>query len=182
MSEYRVKEYSKSRILRIRLVVVCGAVAFFINIFVSNDWCFAATTTALFSSLLVFVIDVVLCKVASQSKATDYLRITLGAIVAVVLGFIIQLSDNKAFELVFETSPPDSVYDVHVDRKYMGGPGDHLLLMQFRTDAQTLDRLLLHRKFVEDVEVLQEWHDVFRDDRTVFEYVFGGLLQRRRSL
>jgi len=152
-----------------------GGCAFLVNLLASNDWCFGALTALSVAAAASAALDGA-TTFLTKGRVNQVFRLALGVLVGSIAGLAIRLTDAKAFQVVFETDPPKGVKGVLAERWYVGGPGDQILLMQFRTDAAGLEPLRSRRGLNPDADVIRLWSEVFKERKSVWEHVFGGLL------
>ncbi|MFQ5494110.1 MAG: hypothetical protein ACE5EX_01900 [Phycisphaerae bacterium] len=94
----------------------------------------------------VMVCDFILLRSWAKWRANGMWRLLLALTLAVAAELGLRLTDERAFQWVFSTSVPDGVVDIVAER--LGpGPSDYVLLMEFRTDRETLEQLLALRGF-----------------------------------
>ncbi len=133
MNQADVKPTRKTR----GLIVACtSSTALVSNLVFSNDWCFGALT-AMVCGIVVGIGLSVGIDYASPRLAIQP-RIMTAVLIGIGLGFAFRLTESRAFEMVFDVERPPGVSEVDVDRVYAGGPGDSVLIMQFRAGESNL--------------------------------------------
>ena len=136
-------EASRATRLPVALCAVGGA------LLATNNWCFVLIPAALAACL---------CDafVARQVRRA-LVRLVLGAAIGAIVGVAFRISPEWAFREAFEMSPPPGVTDVRLWRHYLGGPGEHLLIIDFAADNAAQDALLRAHPPFEWDEFDQRW-------------------------
>ena len=118
-------------------------------LFVTNNWCFVLFPAAL-AALLV---DYIVCAI----RPWFILRVPVAAAVGVAAGMLLNVGPDWAFREAFEMAPPDGVRDVRIWRHYLGGPGEHALIIEFTADAAAFQTLVQAHPPLSDSDKARRW-------------------------
>src|SRR5262245_55454347 len=120
---------------------------------------------ALPAGVLVMVVTAIADRVlfsASVAKnvARDTKRMLVALSTGVIIAFIppIRLTPASAFRRVFGIPPPSGVSNLTADSRYVGGPGDHVILLSFQADQSTIDRLVAEVGMDVDSRYTEVWN------------------------
>ena len=109
--------------------------------FISHNWCFVC----LLASLAALVLDILFCALAGNRVRRRTFRIAgrvaLGLVVGLAIGWQHRVTPEWAFQEAFGVQPPPGIRDVHVWRHYLGGPGEHALIIEFHADHAAIEAL-----------------------------------------
>lgn len=155
-----------------------GLAAAITNLLLSNDWCCSSFLASVTGALGFFIVDRFFLLRSWSLQKRLRARIVVGVCLLVVCSLVFRVSEKDAMQLVFQTYPSTGLSEISVTKRFMGGPGDHLIMMQFKTNESTMQALLVPRNFQEDPETVRLWREVFRSERTIWEHVFGGLFPK----
>lgn len=133
--------------VRLLAILIATACAFF----VTNNWCFVLVPAALAALL----IDYVVCAI----QPWLILRLSVAAAVGVAAGMLFSVGPDWAFREAFELAPPDGVHDVHIWRHYLGGPGEHVLIIEFTADAAAFQALVRAHPPLSDSRQVTLWRE-----------------------
>ncbi len=120
---------SAGRLGQLLVVSLASAIA----VFVTNNWCFILIPAGLAALLL----DSVL----AGAKRRLIPRLALAAAVGVAVGTALRVGPEWAFREAFDADPPAGIRDVRIQRHYIGGPGEHALIIEFVADAAAIHAL-----------------------------------------
>ncbi len=102
-------------------------------VLVTNNWCFIFIPAGIAALLL----DFVACGVVGRLIP----RLALGAVVGVAVGIAWGVEPDWALQEVFGCEPPARIRNVRIQRHYIGGPGEHVLIIEFVADAAAFQAL-----------------------------------------
>jgi hypothetical protein len=129
------------------LAMVIAAVA---ALLASNNWCLVLIPAV----LAAFVVDLVVNAV----RPWFTLRVLVAAGVGVAVGLLLCVGPDWAFHEAFGAAPPGGIRDVRIWRHYIGGPGEHVLIIELTADAAAIQALLQTHPSVADSEKVARWH------------------------
>ncbi|MBN2445902.1 MAG: hypothetical protein JXO22_04210 [Phycisphaerae bacterium] len=112
------------------LVVMVGLAC---ALLATNNWCFALVPAAL---AVLWCDLVVRCGWPRLGP-----RLAVAGVVGVGLGIALRVGPDWAFEEAFGVERPAGVSNVWIRRHYIGGPGEHALIIEFTADPAALARL-----------------------------------------
>jgi hypothetical protein len=115
----------------------------------SNNWCFVLFPAALAG----FFADYVVCAI----RPAFIMRLLAAVLVGSAVGLLLNVGPGWAFREAFEMEPPAGVRDVRVWRHYAGGPGEHVLIIEFTADSAAFETLIRQRTVVPDSVGLERW-------------------------
>ena len=113
--------------LGIAAIAIAGAML------ATNNWCFV-TLPAVVTAL---IIDYGIC----TWRRWIALRLVLAAVVGVGIGISLRIGPEWAFRAAFGIEPPAGVRDARIWRHYVGGPGEHVLIIEFTADRNAVKKL-----------------------------------------
>lgn len=131
--------------VRLLAVLITAACA----LFATNNWCFVIIPAV----LAALVVDYIVCAI----RPWFVLRVPAAAAVGVAAGMSLSVGPNWAFREAFEMAPPDGVHDVRVWRHYVGGPGEHVLIIEFTADAGAFQALVQAHPPLSDSDRMKRW-------------------------
>lgn len=134
-----------SAAVRLLAVLIAAACAFF----VTNNWCFVILPAV----LAALVVDCIVCAI----RPWFILRVPVAAAVGVAAGMLLSVGPDWAFREAFEMAPPDGVHDVRIWRHYLGGPGEHVLIIEFSADAAAFQALVQAHPPLSDSDKVRRW-------------------------
>ncbi|MEW6250072.1 MAG: hypothetical protein AB1716_05455 [Planctomycetota bacterium] len=135
-----------NRALRLLLVLAAGGCA----LLVSNNWCFVLLPAA----GAAWLADHVVCALRPRLA----LRAAVAIVVGCAAGVALNVRPAWAFREAFGVEQlPAGVREVRVQRHYLGGPGEHALIVEFTADEATLRSLLKLRPHDPDSYKVQQW-------------------------
>ncbi len=115
--------------LRISTLLIACVVA----LLVSNNWCVILLPVAIVASLVDTLFD--------HGPPWLLRRTLVAALVGAGMGWLLIVRPAWAFKETFGIDPPPGVSDVHIWRHYVGGPGEHILITEFRATPNALGTL-----------------------------------------
>lgn len=134
----------------------------------SNNWCFILVPTA----LLAILFDLALC--AYRARFT--LRAVVSLAVGLLAGDLLSVDSAWAFQQAFGVDPPPGVREVDIARHYVGGPGEHILIIEFESDPAALQTLTSLRAMKVESDRLRLWRTSGARWQEAFDtLVLGGV-------
>lgn len=130
------------RLLAVLIAAACALI-------VTNNWCFVIIPAV----LAALVVDYIVCAI----RPWFILRVPVAAAVGVAAGMSLSVGPNWAFREAFEMAPPDGVHDVRIWRHYVGGPGEHVLIIEFTADAGAFQALVQAHPSLSDSDKVKRW-------------------------
>lgn len=131
------------------LRLLTGLIAAVCALFVTNNWCFVIFP----ATLAALVVDYLLC----AFKPRFVVRVLTAMVVGVTIGIFFGVGPDWAFREAFEMAPPNGIHDVRIWRHYLGGPGEHLLIIEFMADAAALQALAQAHPPTSDSYYIHRW-------------------------
>jgi hypothetical protein len=123
----------------------------------SNDCCSTALVATLAGAIVGWVAEKLAQTECLAPWGLTLRKRLLGMIVVgVALSFCFRLTATSAFDLAFGFKPPPGITEIVAERHYAGGPGDKVMLLRFKADANAIQQLLASGK-------IQEQPSWFRD-------------------
>jgi hypothetical protein len=144
------------------LAVILAAVG---ALLASNNWCFVLFPAA----LAAFVADYVVCAIWPRFV----LRVAVGVIIGVALGLLLSIGPGWAFREAFGVELPPGVRDVRVWRHYLGGPGEHVLIIEFTADPNAVQALTAMRPSAPESDRLKRWRAAGAEWPAAFDIFVG---------
>lgn len=140
------------------LVITITAVTALLS---TNNWCFILLPAALAAWIIDYLVRCV--------RPFRLTRLLAAVITGIAVGLLLSVGPAWAFNETFGIDPPPGVSNVRVSRHYVGGPGEHILIMSFDADRnalRTLTSLTSASTASERVKAWesskQTWTDMFR--------------------
>jgi len=146
---------------RVLVCLIAGTCA----LFASNNWCFVALVAA----FAAFVVDCAVCAI----RPRIVLRLPVAAGIGIAVGLLLSIGPAWAFQEAFGTDPPNGVRDVRISRHYSGGPGEHVLIIEFTADASALQALVRGHTVSSDSRRVAAWRDAGGDWEQVTDFFVG---------
>lgn len=131
--------------VRLLAVLIAAACAFF----VTNNWCFVILPAV----LAALVVDYIVCAI----QPWFVMRVSAAVVAGVAVGMLLSVGPDWAFREAFEMAPPDGVHDVRIWRHYVGGPGEHVLIIEFTADAAAFQALVQAHPPLSDSDEVRRW-------------------------
>jgi hypothetical protein len=104
-------------------------------------------------------------------------NILLAGLVVLVLGIAVYRwrhpDSAERFEYAFGIAPPPGVVNIEAYRRYLGGPGDRLVLLRFSADRAAIDRIVAVRPLERDLHVVRDRFRPNDDVEALWRSVFG---------
>lgn len=141
----RVRQRCVGVAIRLLAILVAASSA----IVASNNWCFVLFPAALAG----FFADYLVCAI----RPAFIIRVPTAVLVGGAVGLLLNVGPVWAFREAFEMDPPAGVRDVRVCRHYAGGPGEHVLIIEFTADSAAFETLLRPRTVLSDSAGLERW-------------------------
>lgn len=145
--------------------VLVGLIAGTCALFASNNWCFVAVVAA----FAAFLVD---CAVRTI-RPWVMLRLPVAVGVGIGVGMLLGIGPAWAFQEAFGTEPPDGVRDVRISRHYSGGPGEHVMIIEFTADASALQALVRGHTVSPDSRRVAAWRDAGGEWEQVADFFIG---------
>jgi len=124
----------------------------------SKDWCFSTVASTLATALIIGLLDsLVLERVIRDWSMGRRIQVILALLVCGSFLACFAGTGNRLFTRVFGVSPPPGVSELAIDSASIGLSGDQAILMRFKADQATIERLVQHRGFVVDKETMTIW-------------------------
>jgi hypothetical protein len=117
-----------------------AVLALAVAVLTSNNWGLVGIPAA----VAAFCLDWAVCAVGLRALSEPMRaasRLVVGAVVGWAVGLALFVSPAWAFHEALGVDPPPGVHDVCVWRHYIGGPGEHVLIIAFAADDKILDEL-----------------------------------------
>lgn len=116
---------------------------------VSNNWCFVLFPAAFAAWCIDHVVGAI--------RPWFILRAPVAAAVGVAAGTLLSVGPDWAFREAFEMAPPAGVHNVRIWRHYVGGPGEHVLIIEFTADTAAIQSLVRAHPPSADSDNVQRW-------------------------
>lgn len=146
---HRRSAFISSRNLTLRFFIAFIAAA--VSLLVTNNWCLIALPAL----LTAFVFDYLL----SAARAAASLRLVAAAAWGAIAGLLLSVGPDWAFREAFNASPPPGIRDVWIRRHYLGGPGEHVLIIAFTPDPPALESLIAPHTVVRGAPAMERWRE-----------------------
>lgn len=127
------------------LLVIASACA----ILATNNWCFVLFPAALAALLLDSIVRAI--------GSWFVVRVTTAAFVGVVVGILLSVGPDWAFREAFGLEPPNGVHDAKIWRHFVGGPGEHTLIIEFTADDAAFQTLVRAHPPQSDSDRVKRW-------------------------
>jgi hypothetical protein len=147
----------------IRLLVVGFASAG--ALLATNNWCFVLVPAVLVALLGDFV--------ACAVRPWVVLRLPVATAIGVAAGLALSVGPDWAFREAFGRAPPAGVRDVRIQRHYVGGPGEHVLIIEFTADPAALGALTARLPEEPEGDRVEKWRATGQGWPAAFD-VFAG--------
>ena len=145
----------QAKLLSNGLMAILGGLAagLFVSLFTA-DWACTAISAAIMGCLVVGVLDGLARCISKRRPSFRWGRARQWVLVLLVaavytLGLRLLLNQADLFKEAFSIAPPEGVTDLRARAHYAGGPGDRLILIEFRSDAMAIRRIVAARGFAE---------------------------------
>ncbi|MGD8451816.1 MAG: hypothetical protein PVJ57_08360 [Phycisphaerae bacterium] len=132
--------------VRLLAILVAAAAA----LLSTNNWCFVILPAALAAIVVDYVV--------SGIRPWSVLRLIVAVAVGLAVGRLLSVGPDWAFQEAFGVDAPAGVRDVHIFRHYVGGPGEHILIIEFTANPDVVKALLSLHPVVTNSETAQSWH------------------------
>lgn len=140
-------------------------------VYASNNWCFVGLPAFLAG----LVADGLVLRIIGARPLRGRARIAARVVVALCAGALtghaLNWSPADAFREAFKADPPPGVSDVRIHRHYTGGPGEHVLIIEFTADGPSMRKLLSLHPIVPDSRALAEWSGAGGGWEAAFEHL-----------
>ncbi len=146
---------------RVLVVLIAGTCA----LFSSNNWCFVV----LLAAFAAFLVDCAVCAI----RRWIFLRLPVAAGVGIAVGMLLGVGPAWAFQEAFERDPPSGIRDVRISRHYSGGPGEHVLIIEFTADSAALQALVRGHTVSSDSPGMAAWRDAGGEWEQVADFFIG---------
>jgi hypothetical protein len=151
MAESQTKPRKRGRFasgaVRLLAILIAAACAFF----VTNNWCFV-----IFPAVLAgLIVDYIVCAI----RPWFVMRVSAAVAAGVAVGLLLGVGPDWAFREAFEMAPPDGVHSVRIWRHYLGGPGEHALIIEFTADTASFESLVKAHPPLSDSDRVRRWQD-----------------------
>lgn len=143
----QARGHSASAAVRVLGILIAAACA----LFVSNNWCFVLFPAALAALLS----DHAVCAI----RPWFVLRVPVAAAVGVAVGMLLGVGPEWAFREALGSAPPNGVRDVRIWRHYLGGPGEHALIIEFTADVAAFQALVQAHPPLPDSHKVTRWRE-----------------------
>jgi len=129
--------------------------------FLSKDWCCTTVGCTVLCAIVVAIGDrFFLAPLILKGRCTLKMQFLPMLVVLIVLVAFFARTPTRLFQRVFGMPPPTGVSDLAVDSALWGpGGGEENILMRFKADQATIERLVQHRGFVVDKETMTIWSE-----------------------
>lgn len=110
--------------------VIAGLVS---TLFSTNNWSCIVVPVA----LILVLVDLIVRGARLQFRTRILLAVATGA----VIGRVLSVGPDWAFNEALRIDTPPGVTDVQISRHYIGGPGEHVMIVEFLANATALINL-----------------------------------------
>jgi hypothetical protein len=111
------------------------------------------------AAFLLLLVDVV----ARAGRLKFMIRVLFAIVAGVILGRLLAVRADWAFNEALGISPPAGVTDVHISRHYTGGPGEHVMIVEFQADAAAMRDLTSRKEQGFDDDRIKRWRESGED-------------------
>lgn len=154
-----------------RLFVILAGIVVSVGVVLlpANNSSMAAAEAAILTVIAVAFIDWSIF----HPKRFAVQRLIVACLIGGGIGYYFQLTEAIAFQRAFGATQPSALGDIRIDGHYVGRLGDLTILMQFRADEKSLNKLLSYRSFKRDSDKEEWWGE---EPATVWRQLFGGFV------
>lgn len=151
-------------VIRVLAVVVAAAVA----VVSSNNWCVILIPAA----IVAFFGDLIL----SARRAPSVLRIAAALVIGVIVGMLFNVGPDWAFEKMLGVKCTQGIDNARIWRHYIGGPGEHVLIVEFTGNDEAWQALLAMQPKEPIADRIEKWRTAGGGWETAFDVFAGGRL------
>ena len=167
--------------VKARPFLAAGVTAFGVSLVISNNWFFACVFAGLCAGIAAVVIVWLLESMAARYLRSNAIQLWLPVCIGIACSYLSFLSIDQAFERIFEMKSPSGLSDAHVQRAYLGGPGEEETILWFHATPTAVEKLIKARAFQRVPEaslVEQRGRAVMVGAFATWSRAFGSRLQR----
>jgi hypothetical protein len=156
------------------MLVMGGLIGGAATFLLSGDWVCTALGSGVLGAVIVAILDMLARLVSRRWLHRRWGRVQQLALLGIVaagltVGSSLSPSNEALFHQALAVSPPEGVLDLHTGRHYAGGPGDMIVLLRFRCDQQTLEKIVAGRPLT----LGEELHD--QDSALTWKMLWGKM-------
>ncbi len=87
------------------------------------------------------------------------MRIVVATFVGIIVGQLLNVSPHWAFEEMLGITCPQGISDAHIRRHYIGGPGEHVLIVEFTGSDEAWQTLLSMQPKEPVADRIDKWQE-----------------------